>query len=215
MCPVSYEQVELGILFDLDADLIEAFNRSVAGEEVLGTRSKGNNLQALEAKNRAGNGNKLGNHLSHVVSGSYGIGRNPCLEVAHAEIVGQVQDTAEGVAAAVDEVAVALGCCRIHDGSVEVLGNEGLGCLGTEVSEEDHEGVDAGCLYLVNGGKSVLLVLYCRLCLKYVEALLVACGLDGAPAFFGQGNREAVAGNRDDAKLDYGNVFHNSYKPLS
>ena len=128
-------------------------------------------------------------------------------EVAHPEVVRAVEHAAVGVAAAVDEVAVALGCRDEHDGPVEALGDERLGGLGAEVAEEHGEGVAAGLHGLVDGGEHVLLVLDRLGDLDHVEAPLVAGRHDRGAAALGERDREAVAAHRDDAELDVGDVL--------
>ena len=80
--------------------------------------------------------------------------------MAHSQIVGAVQHTAVGVAPAVDQVAVTLGSCHIHDGAVELLAQQGLGGFGAEVAQEHHQGVDAVGPDIGQSGLGVLLVLH-------------------------------------------------------
>ena len=204
---VGDEQVELAVLLNLHAYLIEALDGRVAGEEVLGTRAEGYNLELAEADKGAGNGHELVNHDGDVLGGADGILGDPGLEVAHAEVVGAVEHAAVGVAAAVDKVlAGLLGGGGVHDRAVEVLGDEGLGGLGAEVAEEDDQGVAAGGLDLVDGLEHVELVLDGGLALVYVEAALGTGLNDGGAAALRQGDDEAVAADSDDAELNVGDV---------
>ena len=47
---VRDEQVELGVFFDFDAEVVERRNRRVAGEKVLRTRAERDDFEALEAE---------------------------------------------------------------------------------------------------------------------------------------------------------------------
>ena len=78
----------------------------------------------------------------------------------HTQIVGAVQHTAVGVAAAVDQVAVTLGSSNAHGGTVEFLDQQRLRGFGAEVAQEHHQGVDAVGPDISQSGLGVLLVLH-------------------------------------------------------
>ena len=134
MSLISHEQVELGVLLDLHAELIESLDRSVAGEEVLRTRTKGDDLQTLQADDGTCHGYEVSNHLGDVVGGTHGIGGDIALEVTHGEVVAAVEHTAISVATTVDHVTVALSGRDEHAGTMELLGDECLGGLRSEVA---------------------------------------------------------------------------------
>ena len=204
---VGHEQVELAVLLDLDAELIEALDGGVAGEEVLRARAEGDNLQLAQADKGAGDRQELADHPRDVLGGADGVLGDPGLEMAHPEVVGAVEHAAVGVAAAVDKVVAGLlGGGDVHAGAVEILGDEGLGGLGAEVAEEDHEGVAAGGLDVVDGLEHIELVLDGGLALVDVDAALSAGGADGGAAALGEGDDEAVAADGDDAELNGGDV---------
>ena len=77
----------------------------------------------------------------------------------HTQIVGAVQHTAVGVAAAVDQVAITLGSSNAHGGTVEFLDQQRLRGFGAEVAQEHHQGVDAVGLSS-RGSQGVLLILH-------------------------------------------------------
>ena len=70
---VGDEQVELGVLLDLHADLVEALNRGVAGEEVLGTGAEGDDLQIFHADDGPGDGHELPDHIGALLGGAHGV----------------------------------------------------------------------------------------------------------------------------------------------
>ena len=208
MLLVGHEQVELRVLLHLYAQFIETLDGGVAGEEVLGTRTEGDNLQPPQTDDHAGNGHKLGHHAGHLFGRSHGIFRDIALQFAHAQIIGAVQHAAVGVATTVDHVAVALGSGHKHAGAVEIFGDERLGSLGSEVAKEHHEGVATGLFHLGHGLEHVLLVLHGGGTIE--EFALI--GLHDVLAALGrQGNGETVTAHGDDAELDLGNVaaLHN------
>ena len=191
MLLIAYEQV--------------ALDGGVAGKEVLGTGTEGDDLEILHTDDRAGNGVELLDHFADILGGADGILGDVALEMAHAEVVGAVEHAAVGVAAAVDEVAVTLGGGNEHAGAVEVLGNQRLGRLGAEVAEEDNQRVDAGGLHVVDSLEHVGLVLNGDGALIDVAA----AGLDdGFASRDGQADGEAVAGDRNDAEFYFRNVLH-------
>ena len=163
---VSYEQVELRVLLYLYAEFIQALDRSVAGEEVLRTRTEGDNLQALETKDDASYGNELCHHLSHFLCCTYRILRDIALEVAHAEVVRAVEHTAISVATAIDHVAVAFCSCNKHARTIEVLCDKGFWSLRTEVAKEYNESVAASLFHFSYSLEHVFLVFYCSLAVK-------------------------------------------------
>ena len=131
------------------------------------------------------------------------------LQMAHAEVVGAVEHAAVGVAAAVNQVAVALGRRHEHAGAVKVLGDQGLGGLGAEVAEEDHQRVAAGRLDILHRLEHVELVLDRHGAL--VQAALA--DLDNRLASGdGQADGEAVARDGDNTELYFRNVGHHDYR---
>ena len=122
MSLVADQQVKLGVLFDLHAELVQALNGRVAGEEILRARSEGDDLQVLQSDDDPGDRDKLGNFVGQLPGGTHRIFRNIALQMAHAQVVGAVQHAAVGVAAAVDHVAVALGGGDEHHRAVKVFG---------------------------------------------------------------------------------------------
>ena len=150
---------------------------------------------------------------------AYGIGGDKGFELTQTQIVRAVQHAAVGITAPADEVvARLLGGGYIHDRAAEVLGDEGLGCLRTEVAEEDDERVAVGLLSLSYGGQHIGFVFYGLF--DFVEwggltvGFVIGCD-DRCAAFFCQRNYETVAAHGDDAAFDLRDVFHYANSPLS
>jgi len=211
VCLVGDEQVQLGVLFDLHAELIQALDGRVAGEEVLRARAEGDDLEVFDADDGAGNGDKVRDHLCDIGSRADRVFGDVTLEVAHAEVIRTVQHAAVGVAAAVDEVAVALGGSHEHARTVKVLCNQRFGRLGAEVAEEDDEGIAVRGLDVGDGPEQVGFVLDGDG--TFVHAALAGFG-DVRAAHLGERAREAVTGDGDEAELDIGDVFkHDTFPP--
>ena len=209
---VGDEQVELAVFLHFDAELIQPLDGRVAGKEVLRAGAEGDDLEVLHAEHRAGDGHELGHFVGQFPGGADGVLGDIALEVAHAEVVRAVEHAAVGVAAAIDEVAVALGRRHKHAGAVKVFGDEGLGRFGAEVAQKYRQRVAAGGLGLGHSGEHVLLVFDGSLHLDDVKALGLARRDDGRAAGLGQRDGEAVAADRHDAKLDLRDVLqHGKY----
>ena len=205
---VGDEQIQLGVLFDFHAQLIQTLNRGIAGEEVLRTRAEGDDLEVLHADDGAGNRDKFRDLVRQLIRRADGIFRDVALQVAHTQIVGAVQHTAVSVAAAVNHVAVAFRRCHKHARAVEILCNQRFGGFRAEVAEEHDRRVALVRLQLLNRLEHVLLVLHRRLDFDDVELLLAALFRNRGTALFAQRNREAVAGNRNQTQLHNGNILH-------
>src|SRR5699024_261526 len=61
---VSHQQVQLAVLLDLDAQLVQPLDGGVAGKKVLRAGAEGDDLKPLKAQDGTGDGNKLGNFVS-------------------------------------------------------------------------------------------------------------------------------------------------------
>ena len=202
---VAHQQVQLGVFLDLHAQLIQALDGGVAGEEVLGTGAEGDDLEVLHADDGAGDGVELLDHSADVPGGADGVLGDIAPEMAHAEVIRAVEHTAVGVAAAIDKVSVPLGGGHEHAGAVKVFGDEGLGRLGAEVAEEDDQGVAARGLHVFDRFEHVLLVFHRDG--TFID--IAAAGFDdGLAPGDRQADGEAVAGDGNDAELDFGDVLH-------
>ena len=198
---VGDEQVELRVLLDLDADLVEALDRGVAGKEVLRARAEGDDLEVAHADDHAGHGHKVLNHLGDLGGGADRIGGDVGGEVTHAQVVAAVEHATVGVATTVHKIAIALGGSHAHRGAVELLDEQGLRGLGTEVAEEHDERVGASSDGLSEGRLDVGLGLDGLLHLDGVDAELGRLGGHGGATTLGELDREAVARDGDDAEL--------------
>ena len=131
---VGDQQVQLGVLFNLHAQVVQALDGGVAGEEVLGPGAKGDDLQVLNADDGPGNGHKFRHLVRQLLGGAHGILGDVAGKAPQPQVVGAVEHAAVGVAPAVDQVAVALGGSHKHAGVVKVLGDEGFGGFGAKVA---------------------------------------------------------------------------------
>ena len=80
---VSNQKVKLRVLFDLNTQLIESFDRCVTCEEVLWTWSKGNDLQVTNTDNGTCNWYEVSDHGSNVSCSSNRIFRNISFKMTH------------------------------------------------------------------------------------------------------------------------------------
>ena len=205
---IGNQQIQLGVFLHLHAQLIQALDGGVAGKEVLRAGAKGDDLEIFHTDDGAGNGNELRHLVGQLLGGTHGVFRNIALEVAHPQIVGAVEHPAVGVAPAVDHVAVALGGGHKHTGAVKVFGDEGLRRFGAEVAQKNRQRIAAGGTGIRNGIQHILFVFHGDRAFVHRQAPFGTQCRDGLPSVNGQRDGETIAGNRDDAQFDLGNVLH-------
>ena len=208
---VGDQQIQLGVLLHLDAQLIQTLDGGVAGKEVLGTGAKGDDLQILQADDAPGDGLKVPNHPGTVGGGADGVLGDVRFQVAHTQVIGAVEHTAVSVAAAVNHIAVTLGSGNAHGRTMELLDQQGLGGLGAKVAQEHHQGIDTVGTDIGNGSGGILLIFNGDG--AFIQALAVGSH-NILAALGGQGNGEAVTGNGNNAQLDFGNVVHGNWSPF-
>ena len=182
----------------------------VAGKEVLRTRAEGDNLEVFDTDNGSCDGDEVRDHLGNIVGGADRILGDVALQVPHTEVIRTVQHAAVGVAAAVDQVAVALGGSHEHTRAVKISGNERFRRLRAEVAEEDDKGV-AACRVDVGDSLAHIGFIFDSDG-TFVHAALTGLG-DIRAAHFGERSGEAVAGDGDEAELDIGDVFKHDTVP--
>ena len=210
---VADQQVQFAVLFDFDAQLIQSLDGSIAGEEVLGTGSEGDDLQILQSDDHAGDRDELGDLVGQFSGGAHGVFRDIALQVAHTQVVGAVQHTAVCVAAAIDHVSVAFSSSHEHHGTVEVTGDQGFRGFRAEVAQEHAGSVAAGGVELFHSLEHVFFILNGGFDFNEIQFLLAALFSDGGTALFAQRDGETVAADGDESQLDDGDVFHHGYRP--
>ena len=150
------------------------------------------------------------NHLGNFCSCANRILRDVTLQVAHAEVVRAVEHTAVCITTTIDHVAVALSGSYEHNRTVEILCNQSLRSLRTEVTEENHQGVATLLLYLAHSLEHIFFVLNCSLA---VENLTFVLFYDVLTALCRKRDWKTVTANGNDAELYLWNVvaYHNYY----
>ena len=204
---VGYQQVQLAVLLNLHADFVQPFNRRVAGKEILGPGAKGDDFQIGKPNQGAGNGNKLPNHLCHILCCPHRVRRDIAFQMPHSQIVGAVQHPAVGVAPPVDEVLSALlRSGGEHARAVKMFGNQGFRRLRTEIAQKHHKRIAPGVFHFLHGLQHVLLVFHRGLAFVDFRTGSLAGGNDGGPAALRQRDDETVPRDSDDAQLDLGDI---------
>ena len=210
MSLIGHQQIQLGVLLDLHTDLIQTPDGGVAGKEILGPGTKGDDFQTAQTDESPGDRHKLPDHFRHVLGRTHGVLGDKSLQMAHTQVVGAVEHSTVGVAPAINKVAVPLGGGGVHAGAAEVLGDECLRGLRAEVAQEHHQGVAACGLHIGHRFQHILLVLHGDGALVYLGALLPAGGRHSGAAALGQGDDEAISADSDDAQLYLGNIGQHS-----
>ena len=214
MLLVGLQQIQLGVLLNVDAQLEQGGDGGVAGEEVEGTGAEGDDLQVAQAQQGAGDGRELLDHVGALLGGADGVFRNVSLDAAELQVVRCVQHAAECVAAVAGQNAdVLLSGSDVHGGAVEQFCNGGLRTLRAEIAEEHGQRVDARLLQVLVGFHDVCVNAAFdddRALVDVVATVLQSCN-DCLAAGFGQSDREAVAADCNNAHLDLRNVVHRNY----
>ncbi len=212
---VGHQQIQLGVLLDFDAQVIEALDGRVAGEEILWARPEGDHLEGGKPDERPRHRDEVLEHPRDVLGGAHRILRDDRLEAAQPQVVGAVEHAAVGVASAVDEVVAGLLRSRsVHDRAVEVFGEQGLGGFGAEVAQVDEQRVAASALHVCDRLEHIVFVFHHGGALIDFAATRGISLHNRPAAALGQGDNEAVAADRDDAKFYFGNVVHDMFTPI-
>ena len=133
---IGFEQVQLRFLLDFNAEVVELLDRSVACQEICRPRSERDNLQIGKTDGYSCYRQEVVNHIRAFVRIANRIVRDIGLHVAKRQVVAGVQHSAVCVAAAVQQILLALfGGCTEHLWSVKVLCQQSFGNFRSEISE--------------------------------------------------------------------------------
>ncbi len=213
MLAIADQQVQFAVLFDLNAELIESLDGSVAGEEVLRTRSEGDDLQVGNTQHGPCDRDELRNAVGQIIGGAHGFFRDIALEMAHVQVVGAIQHAAVSIAASVDHVSVAFSSSNEHHGAVKILGDQGFGRFRAEVAEENNSSVAFIGFQLFNSFQHILFIFDRLLDFHDRQFLFSALFGDGTTAAFAQRDRKTVTGNRDKTQFHNRNIAHGKKPP--
>ncbi len=204
VCPVRNKKIQLGIFFDLNAQLIKPAYRRVAGKEILRARSKRDYFQLAQPDNGARHGDKIRHHARNVLSRTDGIFGYITFETAQTKIIRTVKHAAEGVSPAADKVAVALGSGNKHARSVKILCKKRLRSFRTEVAKKHDKRIASRRLHIFDGAEHIRLILHGDGALIHI-APVSRNYCTAAP--LRELHREAVAADGNNAKLDIRYIF--------
>ena len=204
------EEVELGVLLDVDAEVEERLDRRVAGEEVLGTRTEAEHLEVLDAVDHARDLDEVLDLRDRPLRIDVRVLGDVDLETAQAAVVAEVQHAAERIAAVAREHRLVLLAERNHHRRhLHLLDEERRGTFRTEVAEEHAAGVDAFLARPRERLDRVVLVLDRNRAVDDARHLrLLELGHDGRQTLLRQRRREAVAADANDTQLDNRLIVH-------
>ena len=135
MALVGHMKVQFTVLFYFNADVIKAFDRSVACKEVLGTRAECNDLKVLEADDGSCNWNEFHYHGCNRLCVSHRIFRYIVGNLSQIKVIGAVEHSTVCISSTVNKiVACFFCCCSEHYWAWEVFGNKCLRCFRTEIA---------------------------------------------------------------------------------
>ena len=76
------EEVKLGVLLDLHAQVVQLLDGRVAGQEIKGSRSKADDLKTGQAHQSPRDGQELMDHIRALLSGAHRVLRNISAHIA-------------------------------------------------------------------------------------------------------------------------------------
>ena len=154
------EQVELRVLFNLYIQVIEGTDGSIAGQEVVRTRTEADDLQVTQADDGTSDRQELMDQFCTVGSVADGLLRDIGARLAQRQGMAGIQHAAVGITTTVDEVLLGLfGSGAEHGGAIEIFGQHGLGDLRSEVAKIYTEGIATSLLDILKGLAHVNLAL--------------------------------------------------------
>ena len=154
-------EVQLGVLLNLCSQAEEGLNRGITRHKILGPRAKGDDFQSSRAQKSPGNGQEFTHHLRHRPGVTHRCRRDIGADASQLQVIAGVEQTAVGVAPALQQVLPALLCGGgEHHRTAERLGKQGLRRFGPEVAEINGQGVGPRRPELSQGGAHVVLVLH-------------------------------------------------------
>ena len=80
------EQIQLGVLFDLNTDIVELLDRCITCKEVERSRAEADDLQVVEAYDSSCDRFKLMDHISTFFSCAHRILRYVCFYIAQFQV---------------------------------------------------------------------------------------------------------------------------------
>ena len=203
------EEVELGVLLDVHAEVEERLDRRVAREEVVGTGAKAEHLEVLDAENDAGDVGEVLEFPDCALRVDDRVLGDVDIETPKTDVVAEVQDAAQGIAAVgLEDGPVLLLRRENHRGAAELLDEHGGRAFGAEVAEEHAAGVDALLARPLERGHGILLVLDRDRAVDDGELCLLGLRHNGGDALLGERRGEAVAADADEGEFDFGLVDH-------
>ena len=206
------EQVQLGIFLDFHAQVVQALDGRVAGQEVQRPGAEADDLQILQAHKGAGDGDELVDSVGAVLCVAHGVFRYVGLDFPELQVIAGVEHAAVGVAAATHQVVAGfLRGGNEHGGTVKMLGQQGFGDFRAEVAQVHHQRVAAGVLHVFQRLHHMDFAFHNAdgALVHALAAVFFGIGLhQGFSPVDGEGFRETVAGNGDDADLDFRGIVH-------
>ena len=209
------KKIQLRVLLDFNAQVVELLDGCVAGKEIQRSRTEGDDLEVGQADHGSRDGQKVMDHVSAVFRVADRIFGDISADITELQVVACVEHAAECIAASLDQVILGLlGSCTEHLGAVKMLSQKSLGDFGTEVSEVDAECVAACSLDVCESLYHMDLALD-DTDRTFINVRFVVLGFVSVYKHFsavhGEALRETVTADGDDAKFHFGDVADHAY----
>ena len=137
------EQIQLGVLLDLNADVVKLLDWSITCKEVERSGTEGYDLEVLKACKCTCDRHEVVDHICTVLSISYGILGDVRAKVTKGEIIGCIQHSAVSIAKTCrGNRFIILFCCGAeHHRTIILLCKHGIRDLGTKVAQIYAQGI--------------------------------------------------------------------------
>ena len=131
-------KVQLAVFHNLDTQVIQGFDRGIAGQKILGPGTECKNLEFFQAVYDPGHRNKVGDFVGHVFGRADRVFWDVRSELPQPNVVGCVQHSAESIPPPMYQVILGLLCrCHEHHRPIESLGKQGCGAFRPKIPEID------------------------------------------------------------------------------
>src|SRR5699024_2944403 len=130
------EQIQLGVLFDLNANIVELLDRCITCEEVKRSRSEADDLQIIKTHDSSCDRLKLVDHICALFSSAHRILRYVRFHITQLQIITCIEHTAICVATPLYKVVLSLFCCcHKHFRSIKMFRKQCFRYLRAKVSK--------------------------------------------------------------------------------
>lgn len=132
---VCDKEIELRVLLDFDTQFVQTLNGGIAGEEILGARSEGYDLQVSHPDDRTSDRKEIGDLLCNLIGRTNRLWGDMRHQMPHPQVIAAIKHATICVSTAINQIAVPLCCGYTHTGAIKPVYNQRLRRLRAEVAQ--------------------------------------------------------------------------------